>query len=71
MSGAITDWPLTLEQFPALPEATPALEMGPCGEIKQNVLQRPSTLYFSESSSHVCTRMRDRCAWVMRFSNSE
>ena len=33
----ITNWPLTLEQFMALPEAEPALEMGPGGEITQKV----------------------------------
>jgi Uma2 family endonuclease len=37
MTAAITNWPLTLEQFLALPEAEPALEMGPCGEIAQKV----------------------------------
>jgi Uma2 family endonuclease len=37
MSGTITNWPLTLEQFMALPEAEPALEMGPNGEVAQKV----------------------------------
>jgi len=37
MSGMIRNWPLTLEQFMALPEAEPALEMGPNGEITQKV----------------------------------
>jgi Uma2 family endonuclease len=37
MPGTITGWPITLKQFLALPEAKPALEMGPCGEIKQKV----------------------------------
>ena len=37
MPGTITDWPLTLEQFLALPEAKPALEMGCNGEITQKV----------------------------------
>jgi Uma2 family endonuclease len=32
---AITGWPLTLEQFLALPEAEPALEYGPDGEVTQ------------------------------------
>jgi Uma2 family endonuclease len=35
MSGTITNWPLTLEQFLSLPEAEPALEMGGHGEISQ------------------------------------
>jgi len=35
MSTTITNWPLTLEQFLGLPEAEPALEMGPEGEITQ------------------------------------
>src|SRR6266498_1743646 len=37
MSTTITNWPLTLEQFLGLPEAEPALEMGPEGEITQKV----------------------------------
>jgi Uma2 family endonuclease len=37
MTAGIKNWPLTLEQFLALPEAEPALEMGPCGEIAQKV----------------------------------
>jgi len=37
MSATITNWPLTLAQFLALPEAEPALEMGPNGEITQKV----------------------------------
>jgi Uma2 family endonuclease len=37
MSGTISNWPLTLEQFMALPEAEPALEMGPDGDIAQKV----------------------------------
>ena len=37
MSATITNWPLTLEQFLALPEAEPALEMGCAGEISQKV----------------------------------
>jgi Uma2 family endonuclease len=37
MPAAITNWPITLKQFLVLPEAEPALEMGPCGEIKQKV----------------------------------
>jgi Uma2 family endonuclease len=37
MTGTITNWPLTLEQFLSLPEAEPALEMGPNGEITQKV----------------------------------
>jgi len=35
MSATITNWPLSLEQFLALPEAEPPLEMGPNGEITQ------------------------------------
>jgi Uma2 family endonuclease len=35
MSGIITNWPLTLEQFLPLPDAEPALEMGANGEITQ------------------------------------
>lgn len=34
---AITNWPLTLEQFLALPEAEPALEYGPDGQVTQKV----------------------------------
>lgn len=37
MSGTITNWSLSLEQFLALPEAEPALEMGPDGEVSQKV----------------------------------
>src|SRR4051794_31457529 len=37
MSGTITNWPLTLKQFLSLPEAEPALEMGPDGEVTQKV----------------------------------
>lgn len=37
MSGTITNWPITLEQFLSLPEAEPALEMGCTGEISQKV----------------------------------
>lgn len=37
MSATITNWPLSLEQFLTLPEAEPALEMGPDGEITQKV----------------------------------
>jgi Uma2 family endonuclease len=37
MSATITNWPITLEQFLALPEAKPALEMGSNGEITQKV----------------------------------
>ncbi len=37
MTGTITNWPLSLEQFLGLPEAEPALEMGPNGEITQKV----------------------------------
>src|SRR5438132_430254 len=37
MTATITNWPLTLEQFLALPEAEPALEMGCDGEISQKV----------------------------------
>ena len=37
MSGTITNWPLSLEQFIALPEAQPALEMGRNGEVTQKV----------------------------------
>ena len=33
----ITGWPLTLEQFLALPEAKPALEFGPDGEVSQKM----------------------------------
>jgi Uma2 family endonuclease len=33
---AITGWPLTLEQFLALPEAKPAIEYG-CGEVAQKM----------------------------------
>jgi Uma2 family endonuclease len=33
----ITDWPLTLEQFLALPEAKPALEYGPKGQVSQKM----------------------------------
>jgi Uma2 family endonuclease len=33
---AITGWPLTLEQFLALPEAKPAVEYG-CGEVAQKM----------------------------------
>src|SRR5438105_2607230 len=33
----ITGWPLTLEQFLALPEAKPALEYGPGGEVTQKM----------------------------------
>ena len=43
MSGTITNWPLTLEQFLSLPEAEPALEMGPDGEITQKV--SPTTVH--------------------------
>src|SRR5919202_5832152 len=35
MSPTIVNWALTLEQFLALPDAEPALEMGPCGEVTQ------------------------------------
>jgi Uma2 family endonuclease len=34
---AITGWPLTLEQFLALPEAEPALEYGPDGQVSQKM----------------------------------
>ena len=37
MTGAITNWPLSLEQFLALPDAEPHLEMGSAGEITQKV----------------------------------
>jgi Uma2 family endonuclease len=37
MAATIQDWPITLEQFLALPEAKPALEMTPEGEIVQKV----------------------------------
>src|SRR5262245_10633569 len=37
MSSAITNWPLSLEQFLALPEAEPALEVGPAGKLVQKV----------------------------------
>ena len=37
MCAAISNWPLSLEQFLALPEAEPALEMSPTGEISQKV----------------------------------
>lgn len=43
MPGTITNWPLTLEQFLSLPEAEPALEMGPDGEISQKV--SPTTVH--------------------------
>src|SRR5919199_4995345 len=33
----ITGWPLTLEQFLALPEANPALEYGPDGQVSQKM----------------------------------
>lgn len=33
----ITGWPLTLDQFLALPEAKPALEFGPHGEVTQKM----------------------------------
>jgi Uma2 family endonuclease len=33
----ITGWPLTLEQFLELPEAKPALEYGPNGEVTQKM----------------------------------
>lgn len=37
MPAAIVNWPLTLEQFLSLPEAEPALEMNPGGEVLQKV----------------------------------
>jgi Uma2 family endonuclease len=37
MAVTITDWPLTLEQFLALPEAKPALEYGPKGQVSQKM----------------------------------
>ncbi|MBV9173264.1 MAG: Uma2 family endonuclease, partial [Chloroflexi bacterium] len=37
VTGTITNWPITLEQFLALPEAEPALEMSPNGEFAQKV----------------------------------
>src|SRR5207302_364358 len=37
MTGTISNWPLTLEQFLALPDAEPHLEMGQNGEITQKV----------------------------------
>ena len=37
MSAKMTNWPLSLEQFLALPEAEPGLEMGGDGEISQKV----------------------------------
>jgi Uma2 family endonuclease len=38
MRAAITNWSLSLEQFLALPEAKPALEYGPDGEVTQKPL---------------------------------
>jgi Uma2 family endonuclease len=35
--AAITDWPISLKKFLTLPEAKPALEMGPDGTITQKV----------------------------------
>jgi Uma2 family endonuclease len=37
MVATIVNWPITLEQFLALPEAEPALEMGLSGEVTQKV----------------------------------
>src|SRR5919199_4020158 len=37
MRMVITNWPLTLEQFLALPEAEPALEYGPDGQVSQKM----------------------------------
>ena len=37
MAATIENWPITLEQFLSLPEAKPALEMTPEGEIVQKV----------------------------------
>lgn len=37
MTAVISNWPITLEQFLALPDAEPALELGPSGEITQKV----------------------------------
>ncbi|MBI2756249.1 MAG: Uma2 family endonuclease [Chloroflexi bacterium] len=37
MAIAITNWPLTLEQFLALPEAEPPLEYGPDGVVAQKM----------------------------------
>jgi Uma2 family endonuclease len=37
MVASIENWPLTLKQFLRLPEAKPALEMGPDGDVTQKV----------------------------------
>ena len=56
MSGTITNWPLTLEQFLSLPEAEPALEMGPDGEITQKV--SPTTVH-ALLQLEIATRLND------------
>src|SRR5437762_1706891 len=61
MTGTITNWPLTVEQFLALPEAEPALEMGSDGEITQKV--SPTTEHAAlqrELASRLETHARPR-----------
>jgi Uma2 family endonuclease len=50
----ISNWPLTLEQFLALPEAEPALEYGPEGRVSQKV--SPTTEH-SIVQAEVVTRL--------------
>jgi Uma2 family endonuclease len=58
---AITDWPLTLEQFEALPEASPALEFDPCAPDGPLITQK-----MSPTDSHSTLQL-----WLTNWLNQQ